>query len=64
MVKTRGIREGKMVSNQGGMPSSCGMLNKRETEAYKTTCSERIFTMTTQTNTNQQTKLENETTCL
>lgn len=54
-----------MVSNRGGgMPSSCGMLNKRETEAYKTTCSERIFTMTTQTNTNQQTKLENETTCL
>ena len=44
------------------MPSSCGMLNKRETEAYKTTCSERIFTMATQINTNQQTELEKQTT--
>lgn len=47
---------------EGGMPSSCGMLNKRETEAYKTTCSERIFTMATQINTNQQTELEKQTT--
>ena len=44
------------------MPSSCGMLNKRETEAYKTTCSERIFTMATQIKTNQQTELEKQTT--
>ena len=44
------------------MPSSCGMLNKRETEAYKTICSERIFTMATQINTNQQTELEKQTT--